>query len=554
MSIEHLKNALGPVPQTEQAHPSQAPNHAGGFSFVVDDWSRLDRFLILGSEGGTFYVDERKLSRENALVVLRLALADGARLVRRIVEISESGRAPKNNPAIFALAIAANVGVEDPEARHHHENTRQLAYEALPKVCRTGTHLYHFVAFVESMGHGWGRGMRRAVAKWFNEKSASDLAYQLVKYQQRDGWAARDLIKLAHPHPATPDHGAIYRWARTSYDDCLADGLVLPATIQAFEEAKTCDVKRLISLIRDYGLPREAIPTQHLNNVEVWDALLRAGKYGMPPTALIRNLAKMTAVGLIAPLSDASMYVAARLADGEALRRSRVHPMAVLIAAKMYGRGHGLKGELSWTPVQVVNDALDAAFYGSFGNVVPVGKPMLLALDVSGSMTSHSTANGLLSCREAAAAMALVTAHAEPNYHLMGFSHHFVEVPINKSMRLAEACHVMGRIPYGATDCSLPFEWAIQTGAKPAGFVVYTDNETFRGARHPHIALQDYRRRSGVDARSVVVGMVATAQTIADPSDAGMMDVVGFDAALPAIISDFVRGEATPVEKNEDEE
>jgi 60 kDa SS-A/Ro ribonucleoprotein len=39
-----------------------------------------------------------------------------------------------------------------------------------------------------------------------------------------------------------------------------------------------------------------------------------------------------------------------------------------------------------------------------------------------------------------------------------------------------------------------------------------------------------------------VVGMVSNGFSIADPSDGGMLDVVGFDAAAPAVIADFIRG------------
>ena len=45
-----------------------------------------------------------------------------------------------------------------------------------------------------------------------------------------------------------------------------------------------------------------------------------------------------------------------------------------------------------------------------------------------------------------------------------------------------------------------------------------------------------------IDAKLVVVGMTATQFSIADPADPGMLDVVGFDAAAPEIISQFVRG------------
>src|SRR5687768_5286128 len=133
--------------------PGQTPNSAGGYAWAVDDWTRLRRFLILGSEGGSYYASEKALSAENANGVLRCIEADGARAVREIVEISESGRAPKNDPALLALALATAKG---------DEATRKLALDALPKVARTGTHLMHFAAFVEGT-RGWGRGLRRAV-------------------------------------------------------------------------------------------------------------------------------------------------------------------------------------------------------------------------------------------------------------------------------------------------------------------------------------------------------------------------------------------------------
>lgn len=39
----------------------------------------------------------------------------------------------------------------------------------------------------------------------------------------------------------------------------------------------------------------------------------------------------------------------------------------------------------------------------------------------------------------------------------------------------------------------------------------------------------------------VVVGMTSNGFTLADPNDRGMLDVVGFDTTVPAVIADFVR-------------
>src|SRR5580765_5483531 len=127
---------------TPQSQPipgsTQVPNSAGGYSWEVNDWMRFDRFLILGAEGGTFYIAECDLGKENHDAVVRCIKADGVRAVNRIVEISATGRAPKNDPAIFALALVAT---------HGEKEGRALAFKNIGKVCRIGTHLFHFAEF-----------------------------------------------------------------------------------------------------------------------------------------------------------------------------------------------------------------------------------------------------------------------------------------------------------------------------------------------------------------------------------------------------------------------
>jgi len=107
--MSYLDRALGrrtpqsaPIPGT-----AQVPNSAGGFAWAVDEWSRRRRFLVLGSEGGSFYAGEWQLTRENAVAVASCIAADGPRAVAEIVAVSRDGRAPRNDAAIFALAMAA---------------------------------------------------------------------------------------------------------------------------------------------------------------------------------------------------------------------------------------------------------------------------------------------------------------------------------------------------------------------------------------------------------------------------------------------------------------
>jgi 60 kDa SS-A/Ro ribonucleoprotein len=544
-----------PIPGSTQVH-----NSGGGFSWEVDDWIRLDRFLILGGEGGTYYITERDLVKQNHDTIIRCMKADGIRAVNRIVEISDAGRAPKNDPAVFALALA--VTHADAQAKAH-------AFANLNKVCRIGTHLFHFAEYVNAM-RGWGRGLRNAVGDWYVYRDADDLAHQAVKYEQRDGWSHGDLLRLAHPKAPSAQHESVFRWMLAGADslgerevkrkvrgeDRVAKyGAVgaLPKLIEAFEQAKRASsAGEIVKLINEFDLPREAIPTQWLNEVVVWEALLER----MPMTAMIRNLGKMTSLGLLVPFSEAKKLIVRKLRDETALKRARIHPLAVLVAQKTYAQGHGDKGVLKWSPVSAVVDALDEAFYATFQNVEPCNKPVLLALDVSGSMAGSMIAGSCISAREGSAAMALITAATEPEREIIAFSAPaqgryggmhgsgepgITRVNLSPRMRLAEVIKRVEAIPMGGTDCAMPMVWAARNKLNVSAFITYTDSETWAGNIHPAQSLRQYREEFVGDAKAVVVGMTSNGFTLADPNDRGMLDVVGFDTTVPAVITDFVR-------------
>jgi 60 kDa SS-A/Ro ribonucleoprotein len=529
----------------------QVRTHEGGVAFSVDKWTRLARFLVLGSDGGTFYVGEPECLDE-----------DAARTVAQIVAVSEAGRAPRQEPAVFALALAA---------AHADPAARAAALAVLPRVCRTGTHLFHFAAYVASL-RGWGRGLRRAIGSWYGARPLDELAYQALKYRQRDGWTHADLLRLAHPKASDAGRNALYKW--------IVDGDLLPelaeaaptahAQLAAFAElanfqlpASSLDgesvdsklVARSSHLIREAQLPREAVPTALLTSAEVWAALLDE----MPMTAMLRNLGTMSKVGLLVDGSEAARTVVARLGDGERLRKARVHPLAVLAALKVYAQGHGERSKAAWRPVTAVVDALDAAFYAAFGNVAPMGKRIRLALDVSSSMDGARIAGlPFLSAREASACMALVTAVVEPDHEFVAYSDRLVPVAISPRQRLDDVVKTLKAIPMGGTFCALPVIDALKSKTPIDAFVSYTDSETWdasgRSVARPWgwtdqapskpmaEELREYRETTGVAARSVVVATSATDVSLADPNDALSLDVAGFDAAAPQVIADFVAG------------
>ena len=512
------------TPQTEMARDDQVQNNAGGYGFAVDDWMRATRFLILGTDGGTYYVGESDLTRDNARVIQRLAETDGVKLVDLLIDVSEAGRAPRQNPTLFALASCC--ASPDPA-------TRRAAFAALPRIARTGTHLFTFARYVEQF-RGWGRGLRRAVADWYTTKAPDALAYQAVKYRQREGWSHRDLLRLSHPETSDPAHRALLSWI------ALKPEGPMPLIVSGYEKAQNVSTaKEWAALVSEYGLPWEALPDAAMNEAEVWEALLP--HTGI--TALIRQLGRLSNIGLIAPLGGKTNEIAARIADGEELLKGRVHPLAVLVALATYAQGHGFRGSNTWIVAPKIVEALNEAFYLAFDAVAPANKRTLVALDVSGSMLDGCVANSPLPPFQAEAALAMVALRTEPSVFPMAFSSGFVNLPLTPSQRLDDVLRVMSRMPFERTDCAVPMLWALREKVPVDTFVIYTDSETWAGTVHPFQALKMYRDAMGIAARLVVVGMTSTGFTIADPSDAGMLDVVGMDTATPNLISAFARGD-----------
>ena len=165
------------TPQTERSNERQVQNSAGGYVYAVDGMEQLRRFLILGSDAGTYYISEKKLSKDNAKSIADLFKnsTSGIAAIDEIARVSDEGLAFRNDPAIFALALGASC--DNDEVRKH-------ALTKLSTVCRISTHLFTFVSFCDSL-RGWGRGLRNAIADWYLNMPLEKLAYQVCKYPQR---------------------------------------------------------------------------------------------------------------------------------------------------------------------------------------------------------------------------------------------------------------------------------------------------------------------------------------------------------------------------------
>ncbi len=594
----------------------QVKNAAGGVSFKMDDFDRLMRFLVLGVEGDTYYTNQKTLVRQNVKSLDRCLQADPRRVVDMVVDVSTNNRAFKQDAGLFVLAAAASykgapassrTSPPNPNRFLYQENyetalaeyeaskvvpseeaaleVRQYALANLHRVARTGYALYRFAEFVKAQ-RGFGRSLRRAFADWLTKKPVDKLAYQSWKYKNRDGWSMRDIMRLAHPmtddmvraeiftYMANPKSGKNPLLTRSATEDMNTrlytqvgkvrkngiPGLSALAQIEAAEQLLHMEgssrtvVAEAVKLITDHRLTHEAIPSHLRKSPEIWEALLN----DMPVTAMVRNLGAMTANGLLTPMSASQKKVVNALSNAQKITDSRAHPMQFLIAARQYGIGHGNRGNLTWSPNQKVMDALDGAFYASFGNVPVTGGNILVAVDTSGSMSgswSHRAIMGIEGWTPvmAAGAMALVTLATEPNSHLIGFDTRYHEIGFTAKNRIDTIVDRLSRHRGGGTNTNLPVQYAWDNKLDVDAIVSYTDDETWAGqARFAsyyrttgggHVTewVTKYADRYG-PFKFLNCAMIATGTSDVDRKNPMMFELNGMDANTPRIISEYVQG------------
>lgn len=537
-----------PIPGRDK---DMQPNAAGGIAFNMDDVRRFQRWLILGSEANTHYESSDDLTKQNFDVLERLIAMRPEAVVPTIVDVRTNDMALRQSQALFALAFASA-----------NDATKTAAFDALQTICQTASQLQEFLAARKDViGKAKSsRAIRTAVGKWYTDKPVEKLAYQLLKYRTRQGFSHADILELFHVKAQNVEQEQLFAWIaeqqlasaekfekaiskleptqqflsrqkRMHTQDLAGRARRNIPMIDGFERLQAAtDEAEAATIIREYGFTREMVPTNLLNSKVVWAALVEK----MPYEALIRSLNKITQVGLIEMFGQNDWIK--RITDPELIRKSRIHPMRLFVAWKQYQAGEGDKGSLTWTPNGKITGALEKAFMLSFANVEPSEKNVMVAIDVSGSMTSYGVA-GIYNTMpwELGAALALVYLKANPKSALMLFNTSAQMVSeAHADMTLNEMIGVIKRHSGGGTDCAAPFQYIQKHNLPVDGVLMVTDSETWHG--HQHVT------QAKGSIRFFNVQTTASRASLNDPEDAGWYEVAGFSADTIKIAELFFAG------------
>jgi len=512
-------------------------NHTGGKVFKVNPLEQLHRFLIIGSVGGTYYVGQQQLTAETTALIKNLVSGDAGPYAEDVLEmaasVSERGAAPKNDYALYVLALGLS---------NEDGFVRRCAEAMFDRIVRIPTHLFMLIDMYKSLGGGWGRRFRRTIASYYLQKDTKKLAYHVIKYRSRIGWTHQDVLRLCHAKPITASQNVLFRYiAKPDDEEAVYAAREMFPIIDGFRAVQFENIKpvHISQFITQARLPWEAIPNYQFNTPNTWDALATH----MPMGATIRNLNKMSGEhGPLKPFSQFEDQMAKRLTNQNNISTARIHPLKVLVAHRAYNKGVGRHG--TWKVSPKIVGALDKAFDMAFENIKPTGKNILIALDVSGSMTWEQVPGMTMMPLELGAAMCVLFARTEPNVYCVAFSQRLQNLPITAKSTLTEVNDMVSYLDFSSTNMGLAIQHAIDERLDVDAFIMITDSEVNSG-RHVTQTMQQYRTTfNKLDCKLIVVAMTATECTVADPTNPkNELDVVGFDTATPQIVCDFIRGD-----------
>ena len=532
MNYRFFTNKQKNTPQNQPIPGREAEmiqGRSGGWMFDAGIWQMLRRCLLIGTAQSTYYADKKELTEDFIEVIKEAVATEPLRVAQEILYASD-GRSINNSAPILALVLLS-MG-ETPAAK-------QGFLEIFPQVVRTGSHFYEWLNYTKSL-RGFGRIIREAGIAWLSREDVKALAYQLLKYQQRHGFKHRDVLRLFHVKPPTAEHDRLFQWVVNGWDelpqDIPSDAL---AQIWWYEWLKRNPTQTHEAIAKGRLTHEMAAPVGNMDKA-AWQLLFNE----MPIGAMLRNLGSLTELGVLTADNRHNIdRVETVLNNQKHLRRGRIHPIDVLKALKTYQSGGRLgRSKKTWTPVARIVDILEKAVELAFDVVEPTNKVFLHAVDISGSMSCGVSSVGLTCC-EIATTMALVTAKAEKNYAIRGFSSKFIDLGISRRDSFTSALKKANSHNFGATDASVAYDRAIKNKFKADVICFWTDSESWAGRKHPSVALKEYRQKVNPNVKAVYVTLAPYRISLVDPKDKDSWDLAGFDPGVPRLIQMLATGE-----------
>ncbi|MFZ5833356.1 MAG: TROVE domain-containing protein [Planctomycetota bacterium] len=510
-------------------------NEAGGRAYALEPKHALAQLAATGCFAGTYYATaEEQLATLTKLID---QVADNTFLARLAVYSRE--RAMMKDMPVALLVVLSK---RDPV----------LFRKVFARVVDNGRTLRTLVQFVRSGQFGrksLAYSLQRAVQRWLNSASVEKLLAASIGNDP----SLRDVLRLARPTPGDNARRAMFGWLTDKPVEKWA-----PATAADLPEQV-----RLLEAYRAAGSPETQL--EALAKLDVrWDLLADAAKgpevwkaiaLKMGPQALRMNLNTLVRHEVIGPNSDNETvdYVATRLADPDEIRRSRQFPYQFLAAYLNAGE----------EVPQKIKAALHKAAEVACGNVPELPGPIVIGLDVSGSMSSPVTghrgrgATSKMRCVDVAALFAAAILRRNPESVVIPFDTAAYQVRVDPNDSVLSLAERLAKYGGGGTNCALPLAAANTkyAGRRFAGCVLVSDNESWVGAGRGgstgvvtewqrFVRNQVQLHGQGFTGPKLVCIDLQAYTTTQAPERSDILNVGGFSDAVFSVVASFLAGDA----------
>ncbi|WP_287907631.1 RNA-binding protein [Acinetobacter sp.] len=510
----------------QQAKPKTiAYNEAGGRAYTLKSRAALAQLAATGTLNQTFY--------QNAQVqldhILNLALEVDPEFVAKTAIYARQTAHMKDTPVVL-LALLSELDAE-------------LFKRIFPLIIDNGKQLRNFVQIMRSGMIGrksLGSLPKRMVNEWILSASAQ----QLIAANVGSSPSLADVLKMTHPKPKTAEQDAFFAYV-LGKEYQLAQ---LPAQVQALEQFR---------LGVNTELPK--VPMQlltHLNlNQQQWAEIARNGSWQI----LRMNLNTFLRHDVF-KIKGMTKIIADKLMDEQSILKSRVFPYQLMMTWS------ALDQEM---PHEIAN-ALKFAMQCSISNVPKLQGNVIIAIDVSGSMSSSITgyrqgATSQLRCVDVAALFASAFKYVNPNIRLIAFDtqvrhlsnlirvqEYLKRKNLMKQQNLEIDIFALAKkfasMCGGGTDCSKPLELLVKEKAKVDMVIYFSDNESWADQiprAHRQTGMMHYwkqLKQHNPDAKLVCVDLQPYATTQL-PEHKDVMNIGGFSDTVFTLIESFANNE-----------
>lgn len=258
----------------------------------------------------------------------------------------------QRNEAMFALAHCVRRGTGE-----NQDKLRSEVYKQFQDLIKTDEDFLQFISFYELLnennGKGFGRGMRKCIANWYDSKSPAELVKIFTNHRRQNGWDHGDILKMAHVNfGADLERQSILKAMLVRPHKFVYNNREQTATMTDNQQflykvfrLRICEdvteAKKIIA--EDTRIVLAHVPTHFYNDPMVWQLLLARFTF----REILRLFSTWHVLQLIGPETMLAKKVGTALCNQNLIESSKVHPLEVLALKRAYEKNE----KFSWAVV-----------------------------------------------------------------------------------------------------------------------------------------------------------------------------------------------------------